>query len=191
MKSCSLGPGPAVKCYGVENVACAPLPSGSGNDGFCRPLCASNADCATTADGPARACDVRSGVCVNAPGNVDVALGRTCDPRTSVPCQGECIPLTGSGAGTSICSHACVIGVPSDCGESTTDAFAGACLETPAGRSAGDIGYCRKLCNCPEECGAPDLVCVGFDNPDYQLGFKRYGVCTPDSLVTGEVLKCN
>jgi hypothetical protein len=191
MKSCTLGQGTAFKCYGVPSVACAPHPSGSGSEGFCRPLCASNADCATTTDGPPRVCNVRSGVCVNAPGNGDVNLGRTCNALTSIYCYGECIPLGGAGSATSICSHRCAIDAAVDCGESTNDAFDGACLEAPVGRGAGDVGYCRKLCDCPEDCGGADLVCVAFDNPDHQSGFKRSGVCTPDSLATGQRLKCN
>jgi hypothetical protein len=193
MKTCSLGKGTAFKCYGAPSVACALYSPGSDNDGICLPLCASNADCATAADGPKRACNVSAGVCVDAPGYADVALGRTCDAATSTAifCNGECVPIGGAGSGTSICSHRCALGVAVDCGGSTSDAFDGACLEAPAGRGDGDVGYCRKLCDCPEDCGAPNLVCVAFDNPDYQTGFKRSGVCTPDSLATGEVLKCN
>jgi hypothetical protein len=63
-------------------------------------------------------------------------------------------------------------------------------LEAPAGRSDGDMGYCRKLCDCTDDCGARNLVCVAFDNPDYQTGFQRVGICTPDSLATGQVVKC-
>jgi hypothetical protein len=191
MKSCRLGEGTASKCYDVPNVACTPLSSGSGNEGFCRPLCASNADCATKADGPARVCNVRSGTCVNAPADVDVSLGMTCDAATSTDafCKGECVPLSGSTL--SICSHRCTIGVPVDCSETTPDGFGGACLEMPAGRGAGDVGYCRKLCNCPEDCGFSNLVCIAFDNPDFQPGFKRYGVCTPASIAKGEPLKCH
>lgn len=192
MKTCSIGKGTAFKCYGVPSVGCSPFSPGPGDDGICLPLCASNADCETEADGPKRACEVSSGVCKDAPGQPDVTLGRTCGGATPTGaiCIGECIPIGGAGSATSICSHRCSLGSAVDCGESTSDAFDGACLEVPAGRGNGDFGYCRKLCDCSDDCVGPNQVCVAFDNPDYQTGFRRAGTCTPESLATGTILKC-
>jgi hypothetical protein len=197
-KTCELGPGVASKCFGTPHVACAPL-FDVGKAGFCRPTCASTKDCASTGagDGPARKCDVRSGVCVDAPGNADAALGKLCDAATAPFCNGSCVNVTNRGldgadaarVGASICSHACVIGDPIDCGESKTSAFDGACLETPAARGTGDVGYCRKLCDCPTDC-ATAQACVPFGDPGLAAGFGRRGVCTPTPLVTGPVTSC-
>jgi hypothetical protein len=208
--TCSVGGNIGAKCSGAPHVACDEFPSGPASVGYCRPICATNADCSgsPTVDGPARSCDTRRSVCVDKKPGGDPSLGAACNTSEVGSCTGECVTvsrateITGADAGsaaggpeTTICSHRCVLGDPVDCGGAKNGAFDGACLSKPEGRASGDVGYCRKLCDCPKDCpldsNGRGQACIRFESSLFADGFGRSGICTPTALATGTPLTCS
>jgi hypothetical protein len=69
-EACVVGDGDASKCHGRAGVACTPV-EGAAPGAYCRPVCSTNADCASGA------CDPVRSVCVSSP-SVDTTFGLRC-----------------------------------------------------------------------------------------------------------------
>jgi hypothetical protein len=180
---CTVGADPEDKCHGRADVACEALSDDAPTDGFCRPLCASDADCED------RSCDVRTGACVDAPSVPDTELGRKCSrERGADGCSGLCVSLSDD---YNACGHRCAFGQPGDCAPLQSAAPRGGCLFTSPMGTIGDIGFCAELCDCAVDCSHPDAICDGFTDPELARVFGRAGVCTPPELVLGEALECD
>jgi hypothetical protein len=195
-ETCTVGDTSPSKCHGAPHVACAPLEGGAAGAGYCRPVCATGADCASGA------CDPRRGVCV-ATAPPDTTFGLSCDVRggdggsdassgpdaaTATPaCDALCVTL---GARVSLCSRRCVYGSAGECGPASGGLRLGGCLFPVQGGTVGDLGYCGELCDCNGDCRDPAFVCDAFDDANLQRAFGRAGVCTPPDLVIHGAIPC-
>lgn len=208
---CKLGDSPAVKCHAGARVACAPIGQAGTTDGFCRPVCASDADCASGS------CDPKRGVCVTTP-IADRTFGLACEPSaaeggaggatsnesdagaggvendagassstSNVVCDGQCVTLNGS---SSVCSRRCVFGNTSECAPASGGQRRGACAFVTPGGSIGDLGYCAELCDCKDDCIDPTFTCDAFDDKNLENAFGRKGACTPPDIQAKHPLAC-
>lgn len=136
------------KCFDRPDVACLALGTGV-TKGTCIPACRNDTDCSP------RYCDLASGLCSDGP-RTGSPIGSTCSATARNTCLGFC---KGTGAYTE-CSGYCSNG-RGGCGESGVAPFNYLCLAplTTGPWAEGDFGYCRKLCDCNDDCGRPDAVC--------------------------------
>lgn len=166
---CLFGGGEAATCDGRGDVACESLDDG---EGFCRPMCRSDADC-----GAERRCDLRLGVCVPDPTEVtELALGAVCSTAgagepVAADCAGVCL---GSEGMDGLCTTRCKFGTVEPCSAADT---LSACLFTSPGGSLGDVGYCAKLCDCDDDCPGPGTACAPLDDATLAEIFGALGVC--------------
>jgi hypothetical protein len=214
-EQCTLGASPNTKCHGTAHVACAPLEGNPSGYGFCRPVCASGADCGGSY------CDPVRGICVSHPGP-DRTFGRLCasdaahssshdaganagldaadtaralgdagsDARTGAAltnCDDLCVEVNQL---ASTCSRRCVFGSTEECAPASGGLRRGACTFVTANGSIGDLGYCAELCDCKDDCVESMFECDAFDNPTLESSFGRKGVCTPPELVLGHPIAC-
>jgi hypothetical protein len=131
--------------------------------GVCRPVCASDADCGT-----GRSCNAATGLCSAAPAT-GKAVNQPC--QTDAECAGG-LCLFGA------CSAACVArrndqGCGFGPGASRREA---ACL-FPFTNAFGDLGICFQLCDTQADCTAPDFACL--PNATALLNTGRSAACLP------------
>ncbi len=167
LPGCSLGtqPNELDKCRGRVDLVCSESSMGSGV-GFCVPACRGDVDC------PGRVCNLRTGLCGDAPARGD-DIGAQCSAEGPDSCAGGCIAHGGSYAE---CSGVCSYGT-AGCGQDQS-AFPLSyyCYLDPATASGnGDLGYCAKLCDCDADCDRPDAVCE--PRPTLTPKTGRKGVC--------------
>lgn len=173
------------KCLERSDVACNSLAAagqerflGIRQAGFCRPLCASDAECPGT-----RVCHPSGGMCVDAEDDASgLEIGASCavndDCRSSL-CEEVANDLR-------ICSQLCVLGQSGGCGF-TEDAEArnAACLTAriKANRfseGVGDLGLCREICRADSDCQHADEGWVCRDlRSDAAEFFGVAGACVP------------
>jgi hypothetical protein len=160
---------------GLENFAL------TRQDGWCLPLCGSDADCG------GRTCNLTTGLCSDTPSE-GLPIGALCNPTESpaVCAGGFCLPVSDT---EGVCAAACRLssltpGAVSGCGYGTAaDPREAACLLPYAGISTqdseglGDIGICLELCDVPEDCGQPGWRCIVEAGLNELLG--RPGYCLP------------
>jgi hypothetical protein len=179
MEPCTVGPVPrgGDKCHGRLDVACDDGSGTAPGDGFCRPLCRGDFDCA------GRRCDLASGFCGD-PGTVGaLPIGSVCDPQSATePCSGSCSPVGGTSASSGTCQGLCSLGGPG-CGAAPGSSAPAsvACLfdGTAAGAGdVGDIGLCAALCDCDSDCQLVTRVCRPFSSAALRAGYGRAGYCT-------------
>ncbi|MCA9618741.1 MAG: hypothetical protein KC731_06960 [Myxococcales bacterium] len=176
--SCTLGPDLQFtdddllvsKCRGREDVRCTPTTSGTP---LCLPVCGTDAQC------PGRACDARSGMCVDAP-STGLPIGAVCDG--SAPDEGGCAGVCSSfGGGADVCSQPCVLGgvlEAQDCGGLAQ----GLCILRPDGYGPGDDGRCAAACKSHDACAAPDWWCA---HADFGPDGAGYCLLTPTDCPNG------
>lgn len=153
VERCALGPAlggvgdplDSAKCHGREDVGCAPAADG---EPVCLPTCGSDSQCG------GRACSRRLGVCV-AGGATGKADGAACTPEPDL-CQGLCVVFE---SGAAKCSRNCVLGGKLD-GLDCGGKLEGVCLHPPAGRGAGDRGFCATSCAAHDDCQNPGFWCT-------------------------------
>ena len=205
-ESCTVGSSASAKCHERPHVACAPLPDASmpeqsDSTGYCRPLCAVDADCDA-----GRSCDPARGVCVADPVS-DPEFGLRCqnagapddDADAGAPgdagtgssgvvdsCTGLCVQLNET---PEQCSRACVFGSADECGPASGGLRRGACVFVTPGGGISDLGYCAELCDCNDDCIEPTFVCDELDETLRKV-FGRGGVCTDPALVLARELAC-
>lgn len=166
---CTIGDGLETKCHNVAHVACDALDTAASTDGFCRPLCVTDSDCA-----PAY-CDLRYGVCRDSPTTRSLPLGSACDPMASNnDCEGLCVAVSDA---TGICSHRCEFGDTAECIDSTDAQRTTGCLIVSSGGTLEDVGYCAPLCDGNADCAAPVEQCRAFSDDLLAQAFGRGGVC--------------
>jgi hypothetical protein len=162
------------KCLGRPDVACLAL-SGTTTKGTCIPACRNDADCAP------RFCDLGSGLCSDGP-RTGSPIGSTCSATDRDACTGFC-----KGTGTYLeCSGYCSNGQVG-CGESGEPPFNYLCLAplTTGSWAAGDFGYCRKLCDCDDDCARADTVCSPLA-PAQASAAGRKGECRASTTSAGD-----
>jgi hypothetical protein len=174
-RGCVVGsPGGIEKCFGRPDVACLALGTGTTN-GTCIPACRNDVDCSP------RFCDLASGLCMDGP-NTGSPIGSTCSATDRDACAGLC---RGSGTYTE-CSGYCSNGQVG-CGETGEPPFNYLCL-APLGAgpwAAGDFGYCRKLCDCDDDCGRTDSVCSPLAS-EQATAAGRKGECRSSATSAGD-----
>lgn len=199
LEGCQLGESSASKCHGRAHVACSPLEdSASGEQGYCRPLCAIDADCEQGG------CDPATGSCIAEPRRdpdfgLRCAVGNDGDadggiepdagtrPGQSVgACTGACVELNDA---PSLCSRRCMFGAAGECAPTSGGLRRGACLFVTPGGSIDDLGYCAELCDCNDDCIEPTFICDELPETLRSV-FGRAGVCTDPALVLGRELEC-
>jgi hypothetical protein len=162
------------KCLGRPDVACLAL-SGTTTKGTCIPACRNDADCAP------RFCDLGSGLCSDGP-RTGSPIGSTCSATDRDACTGFC-----KGTGTYLeCSGYCSNGQVG-CGEAGEPPFNYLCLAplTTGSWAAGDFGYCRKLCDCDDDCARADTVCSPLA-PAQASAAGRKGECRASTTSAGD-----
>jgi hypothetical protein len=186
LRTClSLDPEPGeAKCLNRSDLVCLSPAAGGGapfdgtrQQGYCEPLCGSDADC------PAgRSCHAQGKVCTlgQFPGK---PIGASCSLESD--CSGyECEGRNAQGVG--VCTAPCVLGALSGCGFARDDAERGAACLTPvvaAGRFSegpGDRGFCGELCDAAEDCeqAAAGWICAPLTAEAAKF-FGRGGGCIP------------
>jgi hypothetical protein len=171
-------------CHELPGVACDLLEEDEEEEGqgFCRPFCTTNADCGE------RFCSLKHAVCVEDEVSTNENFGLGCDvDDTSGFCDGLCLSLTDDYA---VCSHRCIFGEPGDCFGDDNDIPVGGCLFTSEGGEIGDIGYCSQLCDCDQQCLAPEAICDLFEDKNLEKAFGRLGVCVLSDLALGDGMPC-
>jgi hypothetical protein len=171
-------------CHDLPGIACDLLEEEGEQEGrgFCRPFCTTNADCGE------RFCDLKHAVCVEGEVASNENFGLGCDiDDASGFCAGLCLSLTDDYA---VCSHRCVFGEPGDCFGDDNDLPVGGCLFTSEGGEIGDMGYCSQLCDCDQQCFAPEAICDLFEDENLEAAFGRQGVCVLSDLAIGDGLPC-
>jgi hypothetical protein len=139
--------------------------------GICLPLCGSDEDCA------GRACDLATGLCVDAP-STGAAIGAACERDEQ--CAGR-VCQASRVAGASFCSAPCSFGALG-CGYGGNAQPRGATCLTPAtfdengSEGVGDVGLCLELCDQAADCAQPGWQCAPV--PD---AVGRTGFCTAPS----------
>ncbi len=174
------------KCGGRPGVVCVDMGADAGPAGLCFPLCQSHGQC-----GAGRFCNPETGLCT-ADEVEGLPTGAECNynPVTDLhDCAGLCLPFgDGTSEGevvTDVCTQFCAVG--NGCGwDDPGDPAEGVC--NPFGEDAGlyDLGWCRQLCDCNDECQNPNLVCVRWSLDDAGY-FHRVGYCAlpSDAQETG------
>jgi hypothetical protein len=175
-EQCTVGDGEETKCHGVPKVACDALEQGgaggSSTDGYCRPICVVDSDCALGH------CDRRYGVCRDVPTTRTLPLGSPCDPRgEDNKCEGLCLILSEA---VGICSHRCEFGATAECKDPDASEQLSACLFVTPGGTLEDVGFCAPLCDGDAECAAPLNRCEPFGDEVLEDVFGRGGACATD-----------
>ena len=174
LPGCKIGTQPdgADKCRGRADLVCTQALAGS-VDGYCRPACRSDIDCAPLF------CDLATGLCADS-APTGPAIGSACDPSNS-QCPGGCIAQENQ---YTECSGVCSFGTEG-CGRNGDPPYDALCAigaATSAGE--GDLGYCAKLCDCNDDCARTDAVCE--PRPDLKKTTGRAGLCGPKLTTTGK-----
>jgi hypothetical protein len=175
LPTCELGQASsnAQKCLGRADLVCAEKTAGSGV-GYCRPACRSDVDCRD------RFCNLATGLCTDkAP--VGDGIGAACNPAAPT-CAGGCIQ---HGATYAECSGVCRLET-AGCGQAPArePPYDFWCYLDPSQVGAeGDLGYCTRTCDCDDDCGRDDAVCMAEDALQSQIG--RRGVCASKSYASG------
>jgi hypothetical protein len=161
VRTCASGvvPSAVAKCLDRSDVTCVSdvarqlqAPADGPQPGVCLPSCQSDAQC-----GAGLFCDLRNGLCTNAPPTGD-PVGSRCDGPNNNCEGGVCVPLNGF---ERFCSAFCRFGGPG-CGFDGDDARpeAGCVLAQVPGESVGDRGLCLELCESASDCARPGAVCL-------------------------------
>jgi len=210
MEQCLIGESSTQKCHGGAHVACTSL-TDQGSTGYCRPVCASDAECSSGA------CDPQRGVCVTRR-VTDTTFGQVCDTmssgvgaggadnaaggeggtfeagaagaasdETAAACAGQCLKLNGA---SSVCSRRCVFGNTDECAPATGGLRRGACVFVTPGGTIGDLGYCAELCDCNQDCVEQTFTCEAFDDASLESAFGRKGTCVPPDYAGKHSLVC-
>jgi hypothetical protein len=175
MRGCTSGsPGGMAKCFDRSDVACLALGDGT-TKGACIPACRNDVDCSP------RFCDLGTGFCDDGP-NTGFPIGSTCGATDRNACAGFC---RGTGTYTE-CSGYCSNGRVG-CGESGDPPFNHLCLAplTTGPWAAGDFGFCRKLCDCNDDCGRTDSVCSPLAAAQAAASGRK-GECRSSTTSTGD-----
>lgn len=186
LRTClSLDPDPGeAKCLNRPDLVCVSRAAGGSEpfngtrqDGYCEPQCGSDEEC------PAgRVCHAQAGICTDAqvPG---APIGGSCSLDSD--CAGlACEDRNAENIG--VCTADCTLGALGGCGYGHDASERKAACLTPqvaAGRfseGVGDLGYCRELCDVPEDCvrASEGWVCSPI-NAGAQEFFGRTGACVP------------
>lgn len=187
LQGCTVGGATSVidpsKCFGRMESACAHVDVGKT---ACTPTCNTDADC-----GAGLFCDYRTGRCLTVK-RTGLPVGSACDPTASSdPCAGVCGGTGSSDPTKGRCTGFCTVGSISQlgvCGSSPTPGVPqdAACLvvSDPNG-GIGDLGYCGQLCNCDNDCGSPDFVCIKLGNSTLESFLGKTGFCDLPTSGTG------
>jgi hypothetical protein len=148
--------------------------TGQRQDGYCTPLCGSDADCPS-----GRFCHRQGGVCTPFP-SPGAESGSRCELDSD--CDGQMCENRVNGVG--ICTAPCVLGSLAGCGYAEDAPVRDVACLTPlvaAGRfseGVGDLGLCRELCDVDTDCSraADGLVCKTL-NAGASEFFGRPGAC--------------
>jgi hypothetical protein len=174
LPKCTLGTPSAnvEKCRSRVDLVCEQTSAGS-TAGQCRPACRADIDCG------ARVCDLRTGLCADAP-PPGGAIGDSCVPNQTA-CAGGCFSHSATYAE---CSGLCSLGT-AGCGQSHPDApLSFYCYYDSSNKGGnGDLGNCAKLCDCDAQCGRPDAVCEPV--PSLTASTGRKGVCGSKMFASG------
>jgi hypothetical protein len=199
-EACSLGATPEPKCHARAHMACAPIDETVSDKAFCRPLCASDDECASAACDPVHAvcgadkagdrtfglrCNPASGALTEPDAGTDLDAGA--DGSAGVECAGLCVQLNDA---PSLCSRRCMFGDAHECAPASGGLRRGGCVFVAKGGSVGDLGYCGELCDCTDDCVEPTFVCDPFKDASLGRAFGRKGVCTDRNLALQEPLAC-
>jgi hypothetical protein len=174
-RGCVAGsPGGMEKCFDRPDVACLALGTGT-TKGTCIPACRNDADCSP------RFCNLASGLCTDGP-KTGLPIGSTCSATNRDECAGFC-----RATGTFMeCSGYCSNGRVG-CGESVGPPFNHLCLAplTTGQWAEGDFGYCRKLCDCDDDCGRADAVCSPLPAAQANAAGRK-GECRASTTSAGD-----
>jgi hypothetical protein len=163
--------------------ACAPLARGI--DGFCEPVCGSDADC-----GGGRICDFSTGYCTDPKSSKGAPIGTVCGTGSALEksgghCDGFCLSIATSATATiSICSGACVLG-ELGCGTRVTSSGTGipgegvCAIPLSPFPGAFDLGYCAESCACDSECPGGTICWKYLTKP---ISGLKDGACVPPML---------
>jgi hypothetical protein len=171
------------KCHSRTDEACEPL-NADGTVSGCIPLCSTDADCG------ARKCDLATGFCQDKV-TAGLPIGAPCSANdTTDACAGFCQPLPGQMpvmGGPPVpgrCTTLCSLGAQEGCGWRRT-AVDGGTASGPVGgclvpvfnmAAAGDVGYCRQLCDDISDCSIRDKDWVCDKDPQLLTAFN-HGAC--------------
>jgi hypothetical protein len=186
LRTClSLDPDPGeAKCLNRPDLVCVSR-AASGSEqfngtrqlGYCEPQCGSDDEC------PAgRVCHAQAGICTDAqvPG---APIGGSCSIDADCA-SNTCEDQNEENIG--LCTADCTLGALSGCGYAQdADPRKAGCLtpQIASGRfseGVGDLGFCRELCDLPEDCvrASEGWVCAPI-NAGAQEFFGRTGACVP------------
>jgi hypothetical protein len=142
--------------------------------GVCLPLCQGDAEC-----GGDLFCNPSTGLCASAESEGD-PIGTACSADGGESgCRDECLPVYENASDDEplyeVCAEGCTFGWA--CGWDDMDSAAeGICDSLSDDAEVGDLGWCRQLCRCNDDCRHPELVCLPLD-PDSLDIFRRAGFC--------------
>lgn len=173
------------KCFNRPDVVCNSLAAagqqtflGTRQDGFCRPLCASDAECPGE-----RICHPSGGMCVEPE---SAATGLDIGAFCSVNADCKSAFCENVAPGLSLCAQLCVLGQSGGCGfaEDATNRTA-SCLTARVkvnrfSEGEGDLGLCREVCNADEDCQhqAEGWLCENLSTLASDF-FGVVGACVP------------
>jgi hypothetical protein len=171
------------KCWGrLPGVACVPTEDPA-VPGFCSPMCQSHAEC-----GAGLYCDPYMSLCTSTEPTGDV-LGSSCTVEATGldNCQGMCLPLLGEDDEpvTQVCTQACSVGWGCGWDDPANDPADALCEPFSLDANYGDMGWCRQLCDCNDDCRNPDFSCLDVLDPADVTILHRLGLCamTLDSSI--------
>jgi hypothetical protein len=180
LQSCTQGIASATKCQGRSDMICGSLVDQTGQasgTAACQPACGGDFDC------PGRKCDLRTGICTDAPLGT-LPIGSPCDPNAATdPCDGVCFNFYDSQdaalAKYGSCTALCVL-APSGvgCGNNANalPPFNATCFGSSTD-TPGDPGLCFELCNCDADCTNKAFVCRPFGDAASEQATGRKGSC--------------
>lgn len=172
-------------CHGRTDLSCVE-PLAATTASLCFPTCGSHDECGE------RFCDLLVGVCVDEEPQ-GLGTGAPCDAndRSQTQCKGVCWQSGGGEEGEGICTGFCTLGtVGCNSDEENLEPGDGACLfaPQPTGQGVQDLGFCGQVCECDDDCSAPESRCVEF--PDEELG-RLFGVPGYCSTVSDDGISCS